>query len=118
MLGGEAVPFQVKQFEPDLPHGALTALVQDHTPVTHVMQSLTVTATPAHELELVDVAFGGGVLVLLARGNPLLDGLGFGVGFHADTLQKAQHSFGPASRTTGRASLFRNLFYQSDRASS
>jgi hypothetical protein len=47
------------------------------------------------------INFGGKVLVGLAGANPLLDGLGFGVRFHADTLQKAQHSFGPASRTTG-----------------
>ena len=83
------MPLLVKQFEPDLPHGALCTLIQDHTAITHVMQAITVAASSPNKFEVEDVALGGRVLVELARGNPLLNGQEVIAGFQGGTFQKA-----------------------------
>ena len=98
VFGGVVMPLLIKQFEPDLPYGALRPLVQDYATISHVMQAITVATSPPNKFEVEDVALGCMVLVV---GNPLLNGQGVFAGFHAGTLQKVQRSVGPLSRTIG-----------------
>lgn len=102
VFGGVVMPLLIKEFEPDLPHGALGPLVQDDATISHVMQAVTVAAPPPHKFEVEDVTLGCSGLVGLVVGNLLLYGKEFLTGFHAGTLLKAQRNFGPATRATGR----------------
>jgi hypothetical protein len=102
VFGGVVVPLLVKQLEPDLPHGALGPLVQHYAAIAHVMQAITVATSPTHKFEVEDVALGRKALVGLVVGNPLLNGQGLLVGFHACKLQKAQRNFSPSTRATER----------------
>lgn len=101
MFGGVVMPLLIKQFEPDLPRGALGPLVQVNAAIAHVKQAFTVAASPSNKFEVKDVALGCTGLVGLVVGNPLLIRRGIFAGIHAGTPQKAQRNFSPSARATG-----------------